>query len=120
MTRFKGRFSEAMAYAFRSPLSLAQMLERLNERSGRSWSMVNSDSAGEYIGSALWGDDDEDYKNRLRVLADGDGYVLAIYLRSFRPTAEQEWSELLSYARDELLSLLEAVDVRQAADDYTS
>jgi hypothetical protein len=93
------------------------MLDRLNAHSGRRWQERDSDGLGEYIASTFW-DAAADYKNRLRVIVEGVEYVLDISLRSRAESAESEWTELLAYARDQLLPLLEARDIRET-EDYT-
>jgi hypothetical protein len=116
--RIDGRFTEYASYAFSTHLSLSEILERVNEVSGRQWSMADSDELGLYLASGIY-DEPHRGRNSLRIFMEGDEFVIDALYRSSVPTAEQEWEALHTLVRDEILRLVEARNVH-GAKDYSS
>jgi hypothetical protein len=110
-------FREIQALSFRTPLSLPEILTRLNAEGTRRWGKRDNDAIGEYIGSGFH---DERGKLSIRVFFEEDRCIVDILYRMVpAPSVEQGWKELCAYVQGVLLPLLEASDI-QETDTYTS
>ena len=120
--RINGLFREMRAYAFRTNLTLGDILSRLTAEGSRRWGNACSDRLGDYVASNVTDTanfEETRYENRLRFIVEEDRCILDILYQSRLPSAEEEWQTIWSFIHERLLPLVEAEDV-QETHDYSS
>jgi hypothetical protein len=93
------------AFAFRTSFSIAEMRERLDGVGGRAWIDRDNDHWGDYTSSIT----NEPYV-RMRILYDDD---IAAYALDLTADDEAVWRELVRFARETVLVLVDASNVRE-------
>jgi hypothetical protein len=101
----------AVAYAFASQLTLAEMLERLNAPGTHEWIMGDSHWYGDYL--KIWTYRGPGDRVRLRIYEDENEapFVLEVIFEAEGPAAEAAWRACDDYARCEVLSAVDARDI---------
>ena len=91
------------AYSFKSPMPLQEMLSALNRVTGWKWYKRENDNWGEYLlnrSNFPW-----EY-SRIRIVAEGDYFIVESYGMSELPIDSAAWTGFLRYIREELMPLL--------------
>jgi len=107
------------AFAFQTSFSLLEMRSRLDGKGGHTWIERDRDAWGDYLSAITTGPGPQD-KIRLRIIApdDVDGWVLDVLFASAEPDAEERWQALRTFAREDVITLVDGSDVREV-DDYS-
>jgi hypothetical protein len=100
-------FQDVIAWAFKSPMSLAQILKALNDQSPYQWIERDSHYFGDYISATPQKD------CRLRIFVEEDHYALDVDFESTDDDAEQQWEAFKQKLQDELLPLVKASDIEE-------
>jgi hypothetical protein len=101
----------AVAYAFASHLTLAEMLDRLNALGKHEWIMGDSYWYGDYL--KVWPYRGPGDRVRLRIYEDENQspFVLEVIFESEAPTAAAAWRECDDYVRRDVLPAVDARDI---------
>jgi hypothetical protein len=96
------------AYAFKSDLSLPEVLARLNELGPWQWVERDSDRWGEYIAANAV---DAPHKGVAKILIDAGRYVINVALRSDAADPESAFADVRRVVLEKLLPAVGATDV---------
>jgi hypothetical protein len=101
----------AVAYAFASHLTLAEMLDRLNAPGTHQWIMGDSYWYGDYL--KIWAYRGAGDRVRLRIyeFESESPFVLEVIFEAEGPAAEAAWRACDDYARREVLPAVDAHDI---------
>jgi hypothetical protein len=102
------------AYAFKSDLSIPDMLKRLNEVGPWQWIDRDSDRYGEYIAARAV---EAPHHGTAKILFDDDRYVINVALRSEEPDPQPAFDGVRKLVLDKVLPALGASDITET-DDY--
>jgi hypothetical protein len=107
------------AFAFHTSFSLAEMLARLDGVGDHRWIERDRDAWGDYISSITSGPGERD-KTRMRIISPDDvsGWVLDLQFTSDEADAEQRLERFLAFAKETVLTVVDASQVREV-DDYS-
>jgi len=102
------------AYAFKSELSLKEILARLREILPWRWSERDNDNYGEYLSSRVLHDPDYGF---VKVFEEGNGYAINVKLESEATDARQILARIKKVVFETILPALSATDIKPT-DDY--
>ncbi len=112
------RYRVHQAFAFRSGLTIAQMIELLNGLGGRRWNERDSDQHGPYISSGIGDDESREGVNVMKIfdtsslLKPESNGSFEITVRIDAPTAVPDaWDRLKRQVEDIILPAIRAHDV---------
>jgi hypothetical protein len=101
----------AVAYAFASPLSLAEMLERLNALGTQAWIMGDSYWYGDYLKTWPYRGPGDRVRLRIYEFEERLPFVLEVIFEAEGPAAEAAWRACEDYALREVLPAVDAHDI---------
>ncbi|MBI4700709.1 MAG: hypothetical protein HY744_06025 [Deltaproteobacteria bacterium] len=108
MSEPEEEFEEVGAWAFKSDLSLAQMLAALGAQGRWQWSERDSDYWGDYL--SAWAYDD---CARVRIFEEDDFFVVDLLFESSAADAAEKWQAF----QDEIMTgVLPALGARDVAE----
>ena len=99
---------QGFAYAFTSPLSLADVHKKLNELGPWRWIERDNDRFGEYLSTRVLDAPDD---GMIKVFVEGDRYAINVFLESEDPAAQTRFAGIKDTVFKNLLPGLEAVNV---------
>jgi hypothetical protein len=102
------------AYAFKSALSLAEILEKLNASGPWQWLERDNDKWGEYISTRPIA---APHDGVAKILSEGDHYAINIELRSEAPGPQGAFDAVRALVRETILPAIGAHEVVET-DDY--
>jgi hypothetical protein len=122
--------TDLYAYSFRSPLSLAEVLERFRTLGPWRWIERDNDNWGEYISARALDDlhgshagmvklitDDEGHRPLDRFWGSGRGrFIINVYLRADQPGARAEFATVRDTIFQRLLPAISATHIRKTDD----
>ncbi len=105
--------TDLYAYSFHSPLSMAEILERLNDLGPWQWIERDNDYWGEYISARVLPDP---HDGMVKLISDEGSYIINVYLRSKQPDAGAEFAAVRDIVFQRVLPALDASDILKTDD----
>jgi len=105
---------DVYAYAFKSSLSLKEILARLREVLPWRWLERDNDNYGEYLSSRVLHDPGYGF---VKVFEESDGFAINVNLRSKADNAAEIFASIKKVVFETILPALSATDIRPT-DDY--
>ncbi len=106
--------TDLYAYSFHSPLSMAEILERLNDLGPWQWIERDNDYWGEYISARALRDPHD--HGMVKLISDEGRYIINVYLRSKQPGAGAEFAAVRDIVFQRVLPALDASDILKTDD----
>jgi hypothetical protein len=96
--------TDLYAYSFQSPLSMAKVLERLNDPGSWRWIERDNDNWGKYISARVLRNP---HDVMIKLIRDEGRYIINIYLRSNQPDAGAEFAAVRDMVFQQVLPALD-------------
>lgn len=105
--------TDLYAYSFYSPLSMAEIFQRLDALGTWRWIERDNDNWGEYISARALRDP---HDGMVKLISDGGRYIINVYLRSDQPGAGAAFAAIRDTVFQQVLPAIDASDILKTND----